>query len=78
MLLEAGVLVGKEKMFLVSGFPVEKEMMLPGSVMLDEVERMVLSSGALAGSWCFWDPFSWLELDWAGGHRHLTFERFWS
>ena len=47
-------------------------------VILDEEERMVLSSGALAGSWYFWDPFSWSELGWAGGHRHLTFEHFWS
>ena len=62
VLLAAGVLVGEEKMFLVSGFPVE-EMMLPGSEILDEVERMVPSSGASARSWCFWDPFSWLELD---------------
>jgi len=58
VLLAARVLVGEKKMFLVSGFLVEKEMMLPGSVILDEVERMVLSSGASAGSWCFWDPFS--------------------
>jgi len=50
--------------------------MLPGSVTLDEGERMVLSSGALAGSWYFLDPFSWPELGWAGGHWHLTFERF--
>ena len=51
----------------MSGFQVEKEMMLPRSVILDEVERMVLSFGASAGSWYFWDPFSWLELGWAGG-----------
>ena len=46
---------------------VEKEIMLPGSGTLDEVEKMVLSCGASVGSWCFWDPFSWWELDWAGG-----------
>jgi len=74
--LAAGVLVEEEKVLLVSGFPVGKEMMLPGSGILDEVERMVLSSGASAGFWCFWDPFSWLDLDWAGGHRHLMFEHF--
>jgi len=28
------------------------------SGMLDEVERMVLFSVALAGSWCFLGPFS--------------------
>ena len=76
--LAVGVLVEEEKVLLVSGFPVGKEMMLPGSVILDEVERMVLSSGASARSWCFWDPFSWLRFDWARGHRHLMFERFWS
>ena len=32
---------------------VEKKVLLE-SGMLDEVERMVLSSVALAGSWCFW------------------------
>jgi len=63
VLLAAGVLVEEEKVFLASGVPVEKEMMLPGSGILDEVERMVLSSDASAGTWCFWDPFSWLELD---------------
>jgi len=78
VLLAVEVLIGEEEMFLMSGFPVEKEMMLPGSMILDEVEKMVLYSDVSAGSWCFWDPFSWLELDGAGGHRHLTFERFWS
>ena len=77
MLLVAEVLVEGEKVLLVSGFLVKKGMMLPGSVILDEEERMVLSFGALAGSWYFLDPFSWSELGWAGGHRHL-FERFWS
>ena len=78
VLLAAWVLVEEEKVFLVSGFSVKKEMKLPGSGILDEVGRMVLFFGASAGSWCFWDPFSWLELDWAGGHRHLMFEHFWS
>jgi len=78
VLLVAEVLVEGEKLLLVSEFPVEKGMMLPGSEILDEEERMVLSSSTLAGSWYFWDPFSWSELGWAGGHRHLTFERFWS
>jgi len=63
VLLAAGALVEEEKVLLVSGFPVGKEMMLPGSGILDEVERMVLFSDASAGSWCFWDTFSWLELD---------------
>jgi len=31
----------------------QKEMMLPRSGTLDEVEKMVLSSGASVGSWCF-------------------------
>jgi len=78
MFLVAGVLVEEEKVLLVSGFPVEKEIMLLGSGTLDVVERMVLSSGALVGSWCFWDPFSWLELDRAGGHRHLMIGNSWS
>ena len=55
----------------------KKGVMLPGSVILGEERTMVLSSGALARSWYFLDPFSWSELGWAGGHRHL-FERFWS
>ena len=63
VLLVAGVLVEEEKVLLASGVPVEKEMMLLGSGTLDDVERMVLSSSASVGSWCFWDPFSWLELD---------------
>ena len=66
------------KVLLVSGDPIEKERMLFGSGIPDEVEKMVLSSNASAGSWCFSDPFSWLELDWARGHRHLMFERSWS
>ena len=73
VLLAAGVLVEEEKVLLASGIPVEKEMMLLGSGILDEVERMVLSSRTSVGSCCFWDPFSLLELDWAGVHRHLMF-----
>jgi len=78
VLLVAEVLVEEEKLLLVSEFLVEKGTMLPGLETLDEEERMVLSSGALAGSWYFWDPFFWLELDWAEGHRHPMFEHFWS
>jgi hypothetical protein len=78
VLLAAGVLVEEENVLLVFWFPVEREMKLLGSGILDEVERMVLSSRASAGSWCFWDPFSWLELDWARGHQHPMFEHFWS
>jgi len=77
MLLVAGVPIEGEKVLLVSGAPIEKEMMLCGSGILDEVKRTVLSSGALAGSWCSLDLFSWLELDWAGGHRHPMFEHSW-
>jgi hypothetical protein len=77
VLLAAGVLVEEEKVLLASRVLMEKEMMLLGSEILDEVERMGLSCGNSAGSWCFWDPFSWLELDWAGGHRHPMFEHSW-
>jgi len=62
---------------LASEALIEEERVLPGLGMLDEVERMVLSFVALAGSWCSLDLFSWLELDWAGGHRHLMFESSW-
>ena len=78
VLLVAEMLVEVEIALVVSEILVEKEMMLPGSMILDEVEKMVLYSDVSVGSWCFWDPFSWLELDGARGHRHLTFERFWS
>ena len=54
------MLLEEEKVLVVFGFLVKKGMMLPGSVTLDEEERMVSFSGTLAGSWCFWDPFSWL------------------
>jgi len=63
----AEVLVEEEKVLLVFGLSAETGMMLPGSVTLDEVERMVLFCGASAAPWYFWDPFFWLELDWAGG-----------
>jgi hypothetical protein len=58
VLLAAGVLVGEEKVLLVFGPLVKKGMMLPGSVMLGEEEEMVLSSGALVATWCFWGLFS--------------------
>jgi len=58
VLLAAGVLVGEEKVLLVSGPSVKKGMMLDGSVMLDEEEKMVLSSGASVATWCFWGLFS--------------------
>ena len=74
MLLAARVLVEELNVLLASRVLVEKEMMLPRSGTLDEVEKMVLSCGASVGSWCFWGPFSWWELDWAGGHRHPMFE----
>jgi len=75
VLLATGVLVEEEKILLVSRLLVKKVMTPHGSVMLDEEEEMVLSSGTLAVTWYFWGLFSWLG--WAGGHRHL-FERFWS
>ena len=58
MLLAAGVLVGEEKVLLVSRLTVKKGTMLHGSVMLDEEEKIVLSSGALVATWCFWGLFS--------------------
>ena len=58
VLLAVGVLVGEEKVLLVFEPPVKKGMMLPGLVMLDEEEKMVLSSGALVVTWCFWGLFS--------------------
>ena len=60
VLLVAEVLVEGEKILVVSVFLVKKGMMLPGSVTLNEEERMVPFSGASVGSWCFWDPFSCL------------------
>ena len=42
VLLAVGVLVGEEKVLLVSGFQLKKGMMLHGSVMLNEEENMVL------------------------------------
>jgi hypothetical protein len=58
MFLAAGVLAGEENVLLVSGLLMKKGMMLHGSVMLDEEEKMVLSSSALVATWCFWGHFS--------------------
>jgi hypothetical protein len=69
VLLVAEVLVEEETVLAVSGFLVKKVMTPHGSLMLEEEEEMVLSSGVLAAIWCFWGLFSWLG--WAGGHRHL-------
>jgi len=55
------VLVEDEMVVAVSGFLVKKVMTPHGSVMLDEEEKMVLSSGVLAATWCFWGLFSWLD-----------------
>ena len=52
--------------------------MLLGSGVLVEVKKMVVSSAALAGSWCFLGLSSWMELDQTGGHRHPMIECFWS
>jgi len=57
MFLAAGVLAGEENVLLVSGLLMKKGMMLHGSVMLDEEEKMVLSSSALVATWCFLGPF---------------------
>jgi hypothetical protein len=51
---------------------------LLGSRVLDEVEKIVVSFAALAGSWCFLGLSSWVELDQTGGHRHPKIECFWS
>jgi len=75
VLLMAEVLFEGETVLVVSGLLVEKVMTPHGSAMLDEEEEMVLSSGVLAATWCFWGLFSWLG--WAGGHWHL-FGHFWS
>ena len=51
-------LLAEEKELLVARAPIEDEKVLHGSGMLDEAKRMVLSSVALAESWCFSDLFS--------------------
>ena len=48
----------EEKELLASGALIEEERVLLRSRILDDVERMVLSSVAFAGSWCSLDPFS--------------------
>ena len=58
MLLVAEVLVEEGTVLAVSGFLVKKVMTLHGSVTLDEEEEMVLSSSALAVTWCSWGLFS--------------------
>jgi hypothetical protein len=49
----AEVLVEEETVLAVPGFIVKKVMILHRSAMLDEEEKMVLSSGILAATWCF-------------------------
>ena len=58
MLLVADMLVEEWTVLAVSGFLVKKVMILHGSVMLVEEEKMVLSSSVLAMLWCFWGLFS--------------------
>jgi len=58
VLLVAEVLVEEGMVLAASGFLVKKVMILHGSVTLAEKEEMVLSSGALATTWCFWGLFS--------------------
>jgi len=48
--LLAGILVGEEKVLLVSRLLVKKGMILHGSAILYEEEKMVLSSGALVAT----------------------------
>ena len=73
VLLVAEVLVEEGTVLAVSGFLVKKGTIPHESTMLDEEEKMVLSSSALAMTWCSWDLFSWLGC--VGGHRYL-FGRF--
>jgi len=68
----------EEKELLAVGAPIKEEKVLVGSQILDEVERMVLSSVVLPGSWCSLDLFFWVEPDWARGHRHSMFGSSWS
>jgi len=67
------VLIEEEIVLVVSRFLVKRGMIPHESATLDEDEKMVLSSGALVATWCFWGLFSWLG--WARGHQHL-FGRF--
>jgi hypothetical protein len=53
VLIVAEVLVKEGTVLAVSGFLVKKVMTPHGSVMLDEEEKMVLSFGVLAVTWCF-------------------------
>jgi len=73
VLLLAKVLTGEEMVLVVSRFLVKRGTIPHESEKLDEEEKMVLSSGALAMIWYSWGLFSWLG--YAGGHRHL-FEHF--
>jgi len=59
--LVAEVMVEEETVLAVSGFLVKKVMTPHGSVMLDEEEKIVLSSSVLAVTWCSWGLFSWLD-----------------
>jgi len=61
VLLVAEVLVEEGTVLAVFGFLVKKVMILHESVTLAEEEEMVLSSGALAATWCSWGLFSWLD-----------------
>jgi len=58
VLLVAEMLVEVEIALVVSEILVKKVMIPHGSLTLDEEEEMVLSSGVLAVTWCFWDLFS--------------------
>jgi len=58
LFLSAEVLIKGETVLLVSRALIEEVKVIPRSEMLDEMERMVLSSVALVGSWCSLDLFS--------------------
>jgi len=48
----AEVLVEEETVLVVSGFLVKRGMIPHKSVILDEEEKMVLSSDAMVATWC--------------------------
>jgi len=56
--LWAEVLIEEGMVLVVSGFMVKRGTIPHESATLDEEEKMVLSSGALAVIWCSWGLFS--------------------
>ena len=56
----------EEMVLVVSGRLEKREMIPPGSVILEE-EKVLLFSGASLGFWYSWNLFSLVS--WTGGHR---------